>query len=135
MWLGRRIQLGAGQNKEFLYDTMMQSFESAFTDTMSVQKAQAEFQNVKMEGQDLDTYVAKFKRVARLAGYDLQDQLVLDKFGSGLNVGLYTNVINSPEEPHTWMDWVRAAQRYQQKYLLICARLGSKDKGKKSKVK
>ena len=111
----------------------MQAFENAFTDTMSVQRARAEFQNLKMEGQDLDAYVAKFERVARLARYDLQDQLVLDKFGSGLNLGLYANIVNSSEEPHGWMDWVRAAQKYQQKYLLIRAKMSPKDKSKKSR--
>ena len=76
-----------------------------------------------MEGGNLDTYVAKFKR---LAGYNLQKQLVLDKFGSGLTSGLYIAIINSTEEPWNWTKWVQAAQKFQQKYLLICASLGMK---------
>ena len=66
---------------------------------MSKQKVKAEFQSIKMEGGNLDTYVAKFERPARLAGYDLQNQFVLNKFGSRLNSGLYATVINSSEEP------------------------------------
>ena len=83
----------------------MDSFSTAFTDTMSLQKAKAEFCTIKMEKGDLDTYIAKFERLARLAGYNLQDQMVLDRFRSGLNSGLYIAIINN-EDPNvmerTW---------------------------------
>ena len=51
--------------------------------------------------------------------------MVLDRFGSGLNPGLFTSIINNTD-PRTWLDWTRAAQKYQQKYLLICSALGMK---------
>ena len=51
--------------------------------------------------------------------------MVLDWFGSGLNPGLYASIINN-SDPHTWLNWTRAAQKYQQKYLLICSALGLK---------
>ena len=44
---------------------------------MSLQKAKAEFRTIKMERGELDTYIAKFERLAGLAGYSLQDQMVL----------------------------------------------------------
>ena len=50
-WLGRRICQGAGKCKEFLYDTIMDTFNGAFMDTMSVQKAKAESQNIKWNGE------------------------------------------------------------------------------------
>ena len=124
-WLGSRIIAGAGRNEEHLYDTVMDSFNTAFTDTMSLQKAKAEFCTLKMERGELDTYIAKFERLARMAGYNLQDQMVLDRFGSGLNSGLFTAIINNTD-PRTWLDWTRAAQKYQQKYLLIQSALGLK---------
>ena len=96
----------------------MDSFNTAFTDTMSLQKAKAEFRSLKMERGELDTYISKFERLARMAGYNLQDQMVLDWFGSGLNPGLFTSIINNTD-PHTWLEWTRVAQKYQQKYLLI----------------
>ena len=83
-WLGSRILAGAGRNEEHLYDEVMDSFKTAFTDTMSLQKAKAEFRTIKMEKGELDMYIAKFERLARLAGYSLQDQMVLNQFGSGL---------------------------------------------------
>ena len=78
-----------------------------------------------MEKGELDTYIAKFKRLTCLARYDLQDQMVLDRFSSGLNSGLYVAIINN-EDLRNWTEWVRAAQRYQQKYLLIRSVLGMK---------
>ena len=87
----------------------MDLFGTAFTDTMSLQKAKAEFRTIKMEKGDLDAYIAKFERLARLAGYDLQDQMVLDRFRGRLNSGLYVAIINN-EEPRSWIECVRAAQ-------------------------
>ena len=124
-WLGGQILAGAGRNEEHLYDTVMDSFNTAFTDTMSLQKAKAEFHTLKMEKGELDTYIAKFKRLARMAGYNLQDQMVLDRFSSSLNPGLFTAIITNTD-PCMWLDWTRAAQKYQQKYLLIRSALGMK---------
>ena len=133
-WLGSRLLAGARRNEEHLYDTVLDSFNMAFTDTMSLQKAKAEFHTLKMEKGELDMYIAKFKRLARLAGYNLQDQMVLDRFGSGLNSGLFTAIINNTD-PRTWLDWTRAAQKYQQKYLLICSALGLKTGNPNSKTR
>ena len=77
-WLGSQIIAGAGRNEEHLYDEVMDSFNMVFTDTMSLQKAKAEFRTLKMERGELDTYITKFKRLVRLSGYNLQDQMVLD---------------------------------------------------------
>ena len=86
---------GAGRNEEHLYDTVMDSFNMVFTDTMSLQKVKAEFCSLKMERGELDTYIAKFERLARLAGYNLQDQMVLDWFSSGLNTGVTNRRVDS----------------------------------------
>ena len=94
-WLGSRILVGAGRNEEHLYDKVMDSFKTAFTDTMSIQKAKAEFRTIKTERGKLDMCIAKFERLARLAGYSLQDQMVLNRFGSGLTPGLYASIINN----------------------------------------
>jgi hypothetical protein len=113
--------------------TIEAAFRSAFTDTMSVQRAKAEFHLISMEHGDLDGYVSKSEWLARLAGYDLNSSLVLDRFGSKLIPSLYTTIVNGPDEPVTWTDWVHATQKYQQKYLLVQANLGdrrSKDRAK-----
>jgi hypothetical protein len=77
-WLMTCAQTGALPTEEFLYDTVEVAFRSAFTDTMSVQRAKAEFHLISMEHGDLDGYVSKFERLARLAGYNLNSSLVLN---------------------------------------------------------
>ena len=93
-WLGRHLLAGASRANQYLYDTLMESFNTAFLDTMSLQNAQAEFQSIKMEGGDLNAYIAKFERLTRITSYDLHDQMVLDRFGSGLTLGLYIAIVN-----------------------------------------
>ena len=80
-----------------------------------------------MEGGDLDTYIARFERLARITGYDLHNQMVLDQFGSGLTSGLYIAIVNGPDKPRNWTEWTRAAQKNQQKYLLIRSSLGMRN--------
>jgi hypothetical protein len=104
-WLMTRARTGALPTEEFLYYTIEAAFRSAFTDTMSVQRAKAEFHLISMEHGDLDGYVSKFERLARMASYDLNSSLVLDRFGSKLIPGLYTAIVNGPDEPVTWTDW------------------------------
>ena len=59
-----RLRDGMNPREEYLYNTVEQAFQIAFTDTMSVQRAKAEFQDVKMERGDLDGYINKFERLA-----------------------------------------------------------------------
>jgi hypothetical protein len=139
-WLATCAQARALPTEEFLYDTIEAVFRSAFTDTMSVQRAKAEFHLISMKRGDLNGYVSKFERLARLAGYNLNSLLVLDRFSTELTPGLHAAIINRSDEPVTWTDWVRAAQKYQQKHLLVQANLDdgrTKDpvRGQKNRIK
>jgi hypothetical protein len=54
--------------------------------------------------------------------------------------GLYAAIINRPDKPVTWTDWVHATQKYQQKYLLVQANLGDRQtkdpiRGQKNQTK
>ena len=99
-------------HKEYLYETVEQVFQTAFTDTMSMQRVKAEFQEVRMEQGDLDGYINKFECLARLTGYRLDTPFVLDKFRRGLVPGLYTAIVNGPDDPVTWTDWVHLVLRF-----------------------
>jgi hypothetical protein len=56
-WLGQRIANGADPNDEYLMDTRENSFETAFRDTMSEQKAMGDFDTLVMEKGNLDEYI------------------------------------------------------------------------------
>ena len=129
------LQDGANPCEEYLYETVEQAFQTAFTNTMSMQQAKAKFQDIRMEQGNLDGYVNKFKRLARLTGYRLDTPFVLNKFGRGLVLGLYTVIVNGPDDPVTWTDWVHLAQRYQQKYLLVQSNLEGQHVNPQKKTK
>ena len=107
-WLMSQLHDGVNLCKEYLYETVEQAFQTAFTDTMSVQQAKAEFQEVHMEQGDLDGYINKFKHLAHLTGYGLDTPFVLDKFGQGLVPGLYAAIVN---RPRTQMQWTLIGHR------------------------
>ena len=60
---------------------------------------------------------------------------MLDKFGQGLVPGLYAAIVNGPDNPVTWTDWVHLAQRYQQKYLLVQSNLEGRRANPRKKMK
>ena len=134
-WLMSRLCDGANPCEEYLYETVEQAFQTVFTDTMSVQWAKAEFQEVHMEWGDLDGYINKFECLACLTGYRLDTPFVLDKFGRGLVPGLYAAIVNGLDDPVTWTDLVCLAQRYQQKYLLVQSNLEGRHTNPHKKTK
>ena len=48
-WLMSHLLDGANPHEEYLYETVEQAFQTVFTNTMSMQQAKAEFQDVQME--------------------------------------------------------------------------------------
>jgi Retrotransposon gag protein len=52
-----------------LWDHFKKDFSAAFTDTDAHLTTFQKFQELKMTGDDLNTYVAKFERLRQSAGY------------------------------------------------------------------
>jgi hypothetical protein len=52
------------------------------------ERAENELNHLRMEGGNLDIYLAEFKRLARLADYNLDERLVGRKYFDGLPEGL-----------------------------------------------
>ena len=102
---------------------------------MSVQRAKAKFQDVRIEQCDLNGYINKFEWLTWLTGYGLDTPFILDKFGWGLVPGLYAAIVNGPDDPITWTDWVRLTQQYQQKYLLVQSNLEGRRVNPRKKTK
>jgi hypothetical protein len=60
-WLADQLAQGSGVMEEYLFNTVMAQFRSAFTDTQQRQKAQNELEHLRMQGGDLDGYVSEFE--------------------------------------------------------------------------
>ena len=74
-------------------------------DTLKQECAQAALkQGFWMKGEDMDDYMAKFKRLAQHAGYDLDNIQMLDLFTAGLPNALYQKVYKL-DNPQTYAQW------------------------------
>jgi hypothetical protein len=69
-----------------------------------------------MQGNDLDNYVATFKKLARDAGYALDAQGTIFVFATGLKPGLQKAILYREYQPNTMNEWIEAAQSELQKF-------------------
>ena len=69
-------------------------------------------QEIKMQGQDLDEYIAKFEELVRHAQYDINGPQTIDKFTRGLPITLYETIFQ-PDSPRTFEQWRTAVLKRQ----------------------
>ena len=79
-------------------------FNQAFADSAEKQNASTELHRIRMQGVDLDSYVARFKTLAAKAGYGLDEEGTLNLFRRGLPDALGKNVITK-HNPQSWNEW------------------------------
>ena len=99
-----------GFDKDVLWTEYETAFDSAFTDTTKKQKAQAAIKHLRMQDQDLDTYISTFKHLAKDAGYDLTMLGTADLFALGLRRNLFDAIMYRNTQPETFEEWVAAAK-------------------------
>ncbi|KAI0301733.1 hypothetical protein B0F90DRAFT_1816933 [Multifurca ochricompacta] len=122
-WLNEQIESGRHTTSEGLWETIAQQFKDAYTDGQAKQKAAQELKSLQMEKGELDAYVVKFRSLASRAGYDTDEEAMLDLFSQGLPNPLVKNIIQF-HHPNDWDTWVDAARRQQQDYLDFQTRFG-----------
>jgi hypothetical protein len=88
-----------------LWTDLKDAFKRAFADTMAQERAQATLKRgLRMNGLDVDGYVANFERLARTARYDLDDPQTLDYFTDGMRHNLFKECYQN-DDPATYDDW------------------------------
>jgi hypothetical protein len=70
------IRNGGNKTDKFIWNTVMTKFATTFQDIMSHERAENKLNHLQMEGGNLDIYTSEFKRLARLAEYNLDKRLV-----------------------------------------------------------
>ena len=116
-------------NHKYLWNTVSNAFFRAFTNITREVDAQTDIKTLKMKGDHgLDDYISSFERLARLGGYNLNDQAVVDMFIDGLPASLAINVakFNNPADFDDWKQW---AVEHHTKYLWIKSKFHSKGQG------
>jgi hypothetical protein len=88
-----------------LWTDLKDAFKRAFADTLAQERAQATLKRgLRMNGMDVDGYVANFERLARTARYDLDDPQTLDYFTDGMRHNLFKECYQN-DDPATYDDW------------------------------
>ena len=129
-WLQVQVtQLGIRMTDRWLWDSTLQSFTRQFTDMLQQEKARMTLrQGIKMQGQDLDEYTAKFEELVRHAQYDINGPQTIDMFTRGLPATLYETIFQH-DNPRTFEQWRTAVLKRQGLWFHMNAR-GNLDKFK-----
>ena len=71
-----RQQNPVDRASEVLWNDFETAFTAAYTDTAKAQNAGNALDQLRMKGNDLDTYTTTFKHLVEEAGYDITDKLL-----------------------------------------------------------
>jgi hypothetical protein len=74
-----------GQDEEVLWTDFETAFKGAYTNMTQKQSTYLALQGMKMQGQNLDSFIATFKNLAKKAGYGENDEATVDMFVKHLN--------------------------------------------------
>ena len=118
--LDEQIDSGKSYNDETLWENFKQTFEQSFTDTTKKQDAYLKLKNLRMQGDDLDTYMALYRQLVLKAGWDITGDGARDTFSEGLKLGLKLAILRGRDDiPETLDDWKKAAINEQRKWAWI----------------
>jgi hypothetical protein len=106
-----------GRDEDILWNEYATAFDAAFTDTTKKQQAFNALQHLRMNKDDLDTYIATFKHLAKVAGYTLNEPGTTYLFALGLKQGLMDAILHRDTQPVTLDDWITQAQTEQRKFV------------------
>ena len=114
-WLDKVVEADPATHMT-AWQTLEQEFKNAFIDSADRERAQLEIGSLRMKEGNVDRYIAEFKELARRGGYGFDEPANLLLFARGLPKRLAENCIEY-EDPETFEEWVKAAQKQQQKWL------------------
>ena len=106
----RHLAQGINPHDKRLWATFTHAFQQSFTDTTKVQNVHQKLMHVKMKGDALDNYIAKFQHLRALAGWGEDNAGTLMLFKQGLTLGLHKAILEkTPVRPTTLNGWAEAA--------------------------
>ena len=95
-----------------VYDNFEFAFIESWTDTNEPYRAAAELDQLRMEDNDVDTYITVFTELAHKALYHEDDPAVLEKFKAGLPLELLELCMHH-DDPRNWEAWTRSTRKHQ----------------------
>ena len=122
-WLTTQVvDMGVQTHDRWLWDSCLLSFTRQFADTLQKEKACMTLrQGIKMQGQDLNGYIAHFEELVHHAEYDINGPQTIDMFTRGLPTSLYKTIYQH-DQPETFEQWRKAALKRQGHWFHMNAR-------------
>ena len=109
------------ETDEDLWDNFIERFRNAFTNQNQREESYQKLCKLKQE-ESLDDFFAKFKQLAFEAGVPLDDKGTIETLKHGMNKGLTSAIINSPDydptadTPWTFKQWEEQARKSHLKW-------------------
>lgn len=118
--LDNDVDDGIPENDERHWENFKKTFQDCFTDTTKKQDAYLKLKNLRMQGDDLDTYISQHRLLVQKAGWNIAGDGARDIFGEGLKLGLKLAILRNREElPETLEDWKKVAINEQKKWAWV----------------
>jgi len=112
---------GLSEGDETLWDEFNRDFVNSFTDTAMTQEAYNKLKTLKMNGDDLDTYIATHESLVLRAGWAPNGDAAIESFCNGLKKPLHLSVLKRDAVPTTLQEWHKMSRREHAKWALIKA--------------
>jgi hypothetical protein len=118
-WLrGQIINQRWAPTDERLWVEVFDSFNRQFANVMEQEDAQAALaKGLQLDKGDLDKLITEFEQLVRHAGYDINQDLVLQIFTSALPNTMYEYILRTLPQPATYEQWRTAAIDQQRVYV------------------
>jgi len=118
LWLKQRHeQDGVPMTNKALWDDFELMFRTAYTDQDAKLTAFQKLSELRMQGSNIDSYIADFDWLIDEAGYSKFDMGVMIKFKEGLQPSLLREILlHNVPAPKTLIDWKQKARERQTVY-------------------
>jgi hypothetical protein len=118
-WLrGQIIHQRWAPTDERLWVEVFDSFNRQFTNVMEQEDAQAALaKGLQLDKGDLDKLITEFEQLVCHAGYDINQDLVLQIFTSALPNAMYEYILRTLPQPATYEQWRSTAIDQQRVYV------------------
>jgi hypothetical protein len=85
--------LTSADNKPDLWTQFLAEFGQQFQDTQKEDQAHTQLEGLRMCFPEIDTYIAKFKELARQAGYTMENSETMHTFIKGLTPSVMEDIL------------------------------------------
>jgi len=118
LWLKHHHkQDGVPMTNKSLWEDFELLFRTAYTDQDAKLTAYQKLNELRMQGSDIDSYIADFDRLINEARYNRYDMGVMIKFKEGLQPSLLREILlHTVPAPTTLVDWHQKARERQTVY-------------------